>query len=399
MKNTFHFMMGISAIVAAMGVSASFAGTDVQNGGDGIYVNGKLVLRDFLGADAEIIRDNKAFLENIPEFMGLVKDIAKVHPQLAVQIYENVRKPNIWLTKAALPMLPVEMTTIAGTGADAQIAIRDEHDIIISLPLFNNTEREYLLLHEALHGMVRGDGAFKHAKVRQLTNYIKVNRNSLKRVEMDSLLDKLGVYQMSIIWHSSQNAKNKQEAILSFLLLEQGDLEARCAIIDYQLKKNNGFYNFKIENYGKYASCRNIDSPNPRESRFDYLKQYYAISDIDIDAIPIPFVYGVSPRPKFWKDWEYRFNQEQCEKYAGAKIKKEIDKAASNIEQVQANVQLLETIAKTEMDPARLLYLKTVLTEEGFDNDLQSKVAELSNKARTVYETNQKRCKDTGYLE
>ncbi|MCK5023836.1 MAG: hypothetical protein KAS04_06680, partial [Candidatus Aenigmarchaeota archaeon] len=131
-------IMSLPAQVIGGGDSnGKLGGGKIGNASDGIYIDGKFLFRDFLETP-EIVLNNKEYLENIPEFTKLIKDIAQAHPSFALKVWNDLINAKIWLTDEKLILLPKNQTTLAGEGADEQIAIRDGSDIIISKPSFNN---------------------------------------------------------------------------------------------------------------------------------------------------------------------------------------------------------------------------------------------------------------------
>jgi len=171
------------------------------HGADGTYVNDKLVFRDFMAKNGAkggmtLVAENKSYLESIPDLVPLIQEIAEVNPGVAMALWEQLSNASLWRTNAKLPVLPYSLTTVVGPKADVQIAIRDDNDIVVSIPALKKAVDEkfvpikpsYAFVHEALHGLIPGDGPFHHERVRAVSDYLRDNRGHYKTNEFNDFL-------------------------------------------------------------------------------------------------------------------------------------------------------------------------------------------------------------------
>ncbi len=238
-------------------------GGESSGGGDGIYVEGRLVLRDFLD-NAQMLADNVAFLKSINGFENLLRDIAQVHPAFAAAIWKDLKYSKIFVLDDELTLLPKESTGVSKKVVpEEQIAIREGNNIIFSLPALARLgdQKPYLLLHEALHGLMASSGALHHVKVRTLVSYIKNERATLKREALETLLQKLNVRMMpyrSFLNVSAEDIFETGRVVMAGL----GSFEARCAIVQ-DLVVNNTYDVYRlqgVEDFGEYSNCPKVEA-------------------------------------------------------------------------------------------------------------------------------------------
>ncbi len=230
-------------------------GGETSGGGDGITVDGRLVLRDFLDR-SHLVADNAAFLESIDGLMPLLQDIGAVHAPFALAIWKDLTRAQIFLTDDELSLLPPEQTGISKVIVpEEQIAIREKNTILISLPALNRLgdQRPYLLLHESLHGLMKGEGPMHHVRVRGLVKHLQAERSRLELKTLVSVLERFGI----LLLHPERSGHDAQEAdfqITRILMKGEGSFETRCAIIqDVTLPYSLRYMG--IRTFGEYRSC------------------------------------------------------------------------------------------------------------------------------------------------
>ena len=185
-------------VLASLSVPAiSWAGGHSEgNGGDGVYVDGKLTLRDFLESNSgrlTEISDNVEFLKKTKDLIPLLQEISAVDPGLALSIWDQLTQANIWKTRSVLPLLPEAVTAVVEPKADVQIAIRDGNDIVIAEAAYAQVEQSYVLAHEALHGLIDGNGPMHHERVRAVVRYLHDKRGHYTESDLLNVLDKNNV--------------------------------------------------------------------------------------------------------------------------------------------------------------------------------------------------------------
>ncbi len=215
----------------------AFAGG--AHAGDGVYVNGQLKMRDFIETNkanglATGVQNNKKFLEDMPGFMPLFKEIAAADPVFAFEIWKQLNDVRIWLIPSKLPLLPLADTTVVGPNPQVQIAIHYSHDIMISttaLAQLPPTERPYEMIHEALHGLIRGNGPIHEMRVMFMTKWLHDHRGHYTTATLDDELARVGVKDSNFaidsadIWHL-----NDFNRVLSIYLQQLGTTQSLCLL-------------------------------------------------------------------------------------------------------------------------------------------------------------------------
>ena len=253
--------------------SQALTGGDSSGAGDGNYVGGELVLRDFMRTNrVDVIESNESFIKGYPEFAALIKDLADADPVFALSVWNDINQAKLWTTNSPLPLLPIAATAIVAGQADVQIAIRSHDDIIISLPALSQAQdREYVFLHEALHHLMERDSnaPFHHEKLRSLVRYLKENRGHYDSSKMANIFNKYGVWAY---WHDTTllnhgfigidqeqyqdgdltDTQYKEWALAVALVKEQGRFSDRCAILnDYTSTNGRLIWN----QWAGYGAC------------------------------------------------------------------------------------------------------------------------------------------------
>lgn len=172
----------LGLVLSLLSPISSFAGmgTETSGGGDAVYINNQMVIRDLLMHDQLEMKVNLDFLNEVPEFKVLMGKISQANPDFAYKVIKDLFNARIYMSPKSIPVLPYEQTTIAGKAADVQLALRDKNDIIFAPEFEVSTQKEYILLHEALHGILTDNvGAMHHQRVRNIVKYVYDNQNKL----------------------------------------------------------------------------------------------------------------------------------------------------------------------------------------------------------------------------
>jgi hypothetical protein len=185
-------LLTLGLALTLMSPLASYArmGAESGGGGDAVMVNGQLVMRDMINTDQTVkIKDNLAFINKAPKFREMIHKIAKVNPEFATDIVNELLTVNIYTSPTSLPVLPYSVTTLSGKGAEVQLATRVNDDVIFA-PEFNTfSQKEDVLLHEALHGLLlENSGPFHHQRVRNIVKYIHQNLDNLDEDALSDIL-------------------------------------------------------------------------------------------------------------------------------------------------------------------------------------------------------------------
>ena len=344
----------------AAGTFPAFAGAGHSegNGGDGVYVDGKLVLRDF-ATSSTIVLDNKAFLEGIPEFMVLLKEIAQVYPSFVTAIWADLAQTRIWQTDQPLRLLPAGQTGLTAHAAEEQIAIRADDDIIFSMPAFLKTEREYVLLHEGLHGLLNGSGPFHHEKVRALVKLFRDKRGNYSKKQLQSAFRKIGLRLPYEGLGRSPEQNEFKDNLLRTLLLEEGSFEMRCSLIALIKIEWTVLFTLMdesmsgIEAWSQYESCGAVDGYAP------FARLYPALDRLrKLDSTFVWPTYKVTPT----KDRDLKsIYIEQCKRYGSIHEEarnRSVDEVLSAAQREMEEVQELDV---SSLDAATKLYLQVVI--------------------------------------
>jgi hypothetical protein len=172
-----------AASVNQLNLQQERRGGSEGNGGDGVFEDGELVLRDLSRSQMQLVPNNKRYLESHTGFIDLVLELAAISPYFAKSVWMQLEEAQIWLTPETLPILPSNATGIGRRNAEVQVAIRTGRQIIISLPALEQLSSpfEYVLLHEALHGIINTSTAMGHESVRALVRFISESRGNFNR--------------------------------------------------------------------------------------------------------------------------------------------------------------------------------------------------------------------------
>lgn len=185
-------ILTLGLVLTLMSPIASYAkdGAESGGGGDAVMVNGQLVMRDFLNTDqTEKVKDNLAFINSVPKFREMIYKVAKANPVFANDIIGELANVSLHNSPTSLPVLPYSVTTLSGKGAEVQLATRINNDIIFAPEYYTFPQKENVLLHEALHGLLaQNSGPFHHQRVRNIVRYIHENLDSLNENDLAQVL-------------------------------------------------------------------------------------------------------------------------------------------------------------------------------------------------------------------
>lgn len=181
------------ALLASMTFTLpSYAGGETSGGGDAVYVEDQLVVRDFMeGSSFETVLKNEKFLKSIPDFHELILEISKVNGEFARRVVLDLMQATLFQSKIALPLLPASTTALSGPKADVQLAIRMSSEIILHPDFLKVKYASYVMIHEALHSLLaENEGPMHHHRVRNIVKYLKDYRGRYNKESLNILLQK-----------------------------------------------------------------------------------------------------------------------------------------------------------------------------------------------------------------
>lgn len=229
-------LLTLGLALTLMSPLASFArmGAESGGGGDAVMVNGQLVMRDMVNTDqTEKVKDNFEFIKSVPKFREMIYKIAKANPVFASNVVGELSRVNLYTSPTSLPILPYDVTTLSGRGAEVQLAIRAIDDIVFAPEFFTFNQKEDVLLHEILHGLLSDNsGPFHHQRVRNIVRYIHENLNNLNAEALDEVLSENN-------WHSSARYEKIEAQLYAWDKTNNSDL--RC------------YYAYKYEGGNRYG--------------------------------------------------------------------------------------------------------------------------------------------------
>jgi hypothetical protein len=343
-------LKAIAAIVSILLLNApAFAGGGAH-GEDGVRVNGKLVIREYIEknkSDMNKVQDNKAFLESTPDFIPLIQEISAVNAPLAASIWAQLMDSHIWLTTKPIPILPEGVTYLSGPKTDVQIAIREDNNILIFTPAFNVVDQSYTLAHEGLHGMIPGDGFFHHEEVRDVVKYFIFQRGHFVKKDLDQILSDSEVSLPLYYDYASPELRVVDiEKQMSIFIQKKGSPESLCVL--------------KAALQSSIINWRDLNDYGPSCGAQDFIQALKTISpplgqlvDALMKTDPTLGMYYNIPLietkltkwEKLRNDYQVHVLREQCGIYAGP-IYQDID---SSTRQAYAKLLELETQGKIEM--------------------------------------------------
>ncbi len=348
------------------------------NGGDGVYVEGKLTLRDFIDSNSGRlvqIYDNAEFLKSAKDFIPLLQDIAFANPDLALGIWNQLMEARLWKTRTSLPVLPDGVTAYVGPKAEVQIAIREDNDIVISQDAFARVEQSYVLAHEALHGVIDGKGAMHHERVRAVVRYLRDNRGKYNSDELERVLVKNGAYvsrRFSVIGFDKEVQEIINSGIAAYLK-GTGSEKARCGIKE------------AIESIYFTDISRNFAPPiNVNCEEQDYISTVREVSPVlgevavkmkqNLNTVKRPFDFEWLIRSVYKPSWWSRNADEtvmtnfrnSCKVDAGVKKRKELADYRAQVTEMleiegraKTEVKRIKSIdASLSFDPAATLFVQ-----------------------------------------
>ena len=285
----------LSTVVAATTLfsTSAFAGGGAH-AGDGVLVDGQLKMRDFIETNkanggATRVAHIRKYLEQLPGFMPLFKEIAAADPEFAFEIWMQLNDTRIWLIPAKLPLLPFADTTLTGPKPQVQIAIHYSNDIMISTTAMAQlpaSERPYELIHEALHGLIGGNGPIHEMRVMYMTKWLHTHRGHYTTAALRDELDRIGVKQsnnidtIAVIWHI-----NDFNRALAIFIKQAGTPQSLC-LLQQAIGDSAGGSLAYITNYYGPENCPTQDPVAAIKSFSPTLAQLlkHSIPDVSSDA-------------------------------------------------------------------------------------------------------------------
>ncbi len=176
-------------------------GTETGGGGDAIKDGHSLVLRDFMSVEYDKLEkvDSKVILDT-QGFKDILIEIGQAYPLIAQKIFQDLLNAKMYFYSGELEILAGSATTLGRNDvkAEVQLAIRKENEIVFAKNFQDVLDNEgqpaaqYLVLHEAIHGLLENTGPLHHAKVKAIVKFIKNNRGNLPRNTKGTPLEYLG---------------------------------------------------------------------------------------------------------------------------------------------------------------------------------------------------------------
>ncbi|MGE3759690.1 MAG: hypothetical protein AB7H97_18125 [Pseudobdellovibrionaceae bacterium] len=362
-------------------------GNFVGNGGDAtINEKGDLILRDFLEkTNLEKLDDSKEFAESVPEFKGLVIEIMKAHPEFGLMVWNQIAANEIWVTESPLPILPAAATAVVGPKAEVQVAIRYGDRIVISVPAFERVNKDYILLHEALHGVVNERGAWKHEAVRAIVKAVRNMRGQMTYQKLTKLLQKNNVYIHG-------EGRQVSQAGFSAMLLNKDSKTLRCALyVTYQKHSTVTGGLPSLQEFGywsDYSTCGHTTAEDLFESKYPgYQKE-------DLEYASIPYIHEIKVvRGTFGTSTYTKNNCQNLRTNTAQRAK--LEKAERALARQTSLKYQLQKDYESAKNPLNRLYAKMIFSSTYFLWNVEKKQAEL-NEAMTAYRNSDQACRSVG---
>lgn len=373
-------LLAVSLMTVMTIAAAKAAGTG--HGGGGGYVknqDGSLIFRDFIKSGRpRMVPDSVSFVQETPRFSELISELIDVHPQFAILVINQyTHLTNIWTTTDPLPVLPESETTLLGPKVDVQAATRYGNDIVISMPDFKKGQvEEYVLLHEALHGIVGGVGPIQEMYVGNVVDFIKENRGKLNLQTLQSYLRK---NQANV-----PDLNEKDRVRMQQLLKGHVSDPLTCAIFGADVRRYEGYprdlLHYKtVSVWRKELSCKKDDDLDYIAAKFPNLSNFME-GKSSLRYFPsAPYIYAVTkPTGWFISSEQKKFFAEHCESYSGPKMQEEIATAS----QKMASAIAVANAARAEY--ATMISNQLPLTEKYFFEIFMEKNGPLYNRLERV---------------
>ena len=381
-----RLMLSLTLATSMMASLSSFAGGETSGGGDAVYIEDQLVLRDFLESSSfKTILHNEEFLNSIPDLKNLIMDISKVHPELALEVVKDLMTVTFYQSSVPLPLLPASTTAFSGPKADVQLAIRTGNEIILHPSIQKIKDASYVMIHEALHSLLNeNEGPMHHHRVRAIVKYLKENRGSYDKEAFDILLQKNKFNYKYRTYYSE----------LEFFKMK--DIDLKC----YTIRNNDS-----IQKYFGF-DCKDSNIENFLKTKFfstqteerKYVNSFHLISYYSTRNLST--YYNISrlelPETRF-----YQKNEISDQKYACRDNSRNMEHKREELKDATVYLALtqeyLTAMASNELTASEKLVIKEYLNRnednniEGARNSFQFKVDE-ANKQIAIGEDNAARC-------
>lgn len=301
-----RLLLSLTLATSMMATLSSFAGGETSGGGDAVYVEDQLVIRDFLEASSfKTILRNEEFLNGIPDLRNLILDISKVHPELALAVVKDLMRVTLYHSSVALPLLPASTTAFSGPKADVQLAIRTGNEIILHRDIQKIKDASYVMIHEALHSLLsENEGPMHHHRVRAIVKYLKENRGSYDKESL----------QIHLVKNKYYSEYRTSYSELEFFKLN--DLDLKC----YSIRGNTyveKYFNLNcngagIENFLGTKVFSNLGEER-RYRNYFYLLNYQSTRNLSaydrVSKVELP-------ETRFYHKKEISEQKYQCQKSA-----------------------------------------------------------------------------------
>lgn len=298
--NKFLLLSALTMMISSVAIAEEVTGTESGGGGDAVEVEGQLILRDLAEkGQLQNITNIVKFLDTNTKFRDVIHKIAKANPEFATRLVSELIETRIYTSPEPLNLLPYKQTTVYGSPAEVQLAIRIGQDIVLAPKFFESSDREYIMIHEALHGLLQDNkGPFHHQRVRNIVRYIYENLETLDAQDFKEYLRK----------------NNYEASRTSYARIWSTELSDafRCAYSDRSTLNKNIYKYEKItcpDNTGPDDYAVSVVIAYLRENfpglQERYMANYTKINDFKLEEVNIS---PIEKKPSLFRK-EYRENQ------------------------------------------------------------------------------------------
>jgi hypothetical protein len=339
MKSNKLLTLGLALTIMSPLTSYAKMGAESGGGGDAVIVDNKMVIRDLLPGQMESVTSNLKFINSVKGFRKLIHAIAEVNPDLASSIIFDLSEASIYTTKEKLKLLPYDQTTMNGRAADIQLAVRIDSDIVFGPEFMEYEEAQYVLLHEALHGLLTNNsGPMHHIRVRSIVKYIHDNVNNLDKEELKLVLSK-----------NNFNTKVDRQEMNTYFWAEKKSESLRCAFAFRMMNQELvNFENLKclgVPSYYPSSLKKDVNLNKFIDERFPEIKSLRGEgSSISLDIFEKRYESFYTSYFTLEKDSVFNSARKKIQQQNCLRNKEYIVSAARDEAIVNANLEVVEKV-------------------------------------------------------
>lgn len=346
--------------LSIMSPLASYAGMGAESGGggDAVVINGEAVLRDMVVSNRITkIKNNIEFMNSVPRFREMIAKIAEVRPYFATRVIAELDKVILYSSPDKLPVLPYSDTTIAGEAADVQLATRVNNEVILAPEFFGHRQAEYILLHEALHGLLADNaGPIHHQRVRTIVKYIHDNLNNLDANLLNQILEE----------NNFNDTRVSLKGLHEFMWDENESASLKCYV--YNLTTRYIDYSYINETFIKFYNlkCIPVEKNTIQDAnlikfvneRFSDILALQKKDNVDLDkyiSAPYPSEFKLE-KDSIFKKWRTKYQIEQCKRN-----ELDIKEAKNSSNEINRSINFNEKVENVLSDNSVNRYEKVAL--------------------------------------